>query len=182
MKRQSYNIENHLHCFTFSCYRKEALLIDESERNSLLTFWREASERTQLEFVAYVVMPNHAHVLVKPPKEYDVARLLRRLKEPFSHWLVKRLRDTNTRLLNRITLTVGSKRLHRVWQKGGGYDRNLYGRDAINRAIEYIEFNPVEAGFVKSPEYWRWSSAYARRNPTECMLSVIEMEEVEAVR
>lgn len=182
MKRQSFNIENHLHYITFSCYRRQALLSDEHTREALLNLWREAITLEELAIAAYVVMPNHAHILVKPPaQEYEVASILRRLKEPFSRWLVAHLRNVESGQLGRITTTVGGKRIHRVWQKGGGYDRNLYSQDAINRAIEYIEFNPVEAGFVNSPELWRWSSAFARRNPERCLLQVMPLDEVEKV-
>ncbi|GAB4329614.1 MAG: hypothetical protein Kow0074_26180 [Candidatus Zixiibacteriota bacterium] len=41
--------------------------------------------------------------------------------------------------------------MHRLWQAGGGYDRNLYPGDTIWRAIEYIEWNPVTRNLVTRP-------------------------------
>ncbi len=49
--------------------------------------------------------------------------------------------------------------VHRFWQRGGGFDRNLYERDAIQKAVEYIHGNPVRRGLVERAEGWEWSSA-----------------------
>jgi hypothetical protein len=32
---------------------------------------------------------------------------------------------------------------YRIWQKGGGFDRNLWNGKAIHNSIGYIEANPV---------------------------------------
>jgi hypothetical protein len=32
------------------------------------------------------------------------------------------------------------------------------------KAIRYIEQNPVKAGLCKSPEDWQWSSAHLKRD------------------
>jgi len=54
------------------------------------------------------------------------------------------------------------KNVFRVWQPGGGFDRNLWSAKAIHYSINYIEGNPVRAGFVETSEEWLWSSAWAR--------------------
>jgi len=178
MKRQSFNIENHLHYFTFSCYRRQELLNDELIRDALLISWRDALKTQDFKIISYVIMPNHVHILIRPTAQnYIVASILRRLKEPFSRWLTKQClskerSEVPPQLISRITTTIAGKQIHRVWQKGGGFDRNLYSSEAVNRAIEYIEYNPIEAGLVSLPELWRWSSAFARKNPNESLLAV----------
>ena len=52
----------------------------------------------------------------------------------------------------------------RFWQPGGGFDRNLWNSQAIHKAIEYIEANPVRKKLAVIPEEFKWSSAYARTN------------------
>jgi len=47
----------------------------------------------------------------------------------------------------------------RFWQRGGGYDRNLYTSKEVWEKIEYIHNNPVSRGLVGSPDEYRWSSA-----------------------
>ena len=48
---------------------------------------------------------------------------------------------------------------HRFWQRGGGYDRNLFEPATVYTEIEYIHNNPVRRGLCAKPEDWYWSSA-----------------------
>jgi hypothetical protein len=48
------------------------------------------------------------------------------------------------------------------WQKGGGFDRNLWNAKAIHDSIRYIEANPIRSRLVGVAEAWPWSSAFAR--------------------
>jgi len=47
---------------------------------------------------------------------------------------------------------------YRFWQRGGGYDRNLWSPEEIHEKIHYIHANPVRRGLVVRPEDWPWSS------------------------
>ena len=58
------------------------------------------------------------------------------------------------------------KKTFRLLQPGGGFDRNLWTAKAIHYSINYIEANPVRAGYVETPEEWPWSSARARMTRT----------------
>ncbi|MEQ8244451.1 hypothetical protein [Fulvivirga sp.] len=35
----------------------------------------------------------------------------------------------------------------------------LWSPDVIDQKVSYIHYNPVEAGFVMEPHYWKYSSA-----------------------
>jgi REP element-mobilizing transposase RayT len=52
------------------------------------------------------------------------------------------------------------------WQKGGGFDRNMWNSTAIHNSVRYIEANPVRSRLVDIAEEWPWSSAYARARPS----------------
>jgi REP element-mobilizing transposase RayT len=108
-------------------------------------------------------MPEHVHVLVYPLQEhYQMSSILRALKESFARWAVKYWRETAPHMLRRICIQRGARTLNRFWQEGGGYDRNLFDWEVIERAIDYIEMNPVRRGLVKHPCEWNWSSARCR--------------------
>jgi putative transposase len=57
----------------------------------------------------------------------------------------------------------------RFWQRGGGYDSNLWSKDIIWEKIGYMHSNPVKRKLVPRPEDWLWSSygdyAGIRRGP-----------------
>lgn len=94
------------------------------------------------EVHAYVVMPNHVHVLWTPAiAHFD---LIRRVKG--------------------ATACQGNKRLGRTgeqfWQQEY-FDRAVRTDKEFARIHRYIEWNPVKAGLTARPEEFPWSSAYA---------------------
>ena len=61
------------------------------------------------------------------------------------------------------------------WQRGGGFDRNLFSHILIRQAIAYIEDNPVRKGLASDPSDWKWSSARARLRYDDVPLKVDEV-------
>lgn len=100
-------------------------------------------------------MPNHVHLLVWPGSgNSNISQILKQIKQPFSNRIRTLLRNSPKSLER---LRAGG--CYRVWQAGGGYDRNLYSSKAIWSAIEYMHQNPVRSGLVQFAEDWPWSSA-----------------------
>lgn len=143
------------HELTFSCHRRLPLLTNATSRRLFLNCLDAARARCNFEVWAYVLMPNHVHVLVWPgSSNVKISQILRQIKQPFANRFVTLLRNA-PKSLERLRVGDG----HRVWQAGGGYDRNLYSAKAIWSAIEYMHQNPVRAGLAKYAEDWVWSSA-----------------------
>ena len=175
MKRTSYNLPNHAHFLTFSCYRRQQLLTCDDLRLQLVKAWDEARRTGNFAVWSYVIMPEHVHLLIYPKDDpYDMSHVLRVLKEGFTRRAVAYWRDQAPQSLDRISAQRGKRVVHRFWQEGGGYDRNLYDWDTIRRAIDYIEWNPVRRGLVSDPNAWVWSSARARVGENDVPWSVDE--------
>lgn len=179
MKRTSYNLPNHAHFLTFSCYRRQQLLTSDSLRLLLLTTWDDARTKEDFSIWSYVIMPEHVHLLIYPREQsYKMSDILRFLKAPFTRRVVEHWQKESPSLLRRIKVQRGKRTVHRFWQEGGGYDRNLYNWDTIHKAIEYIEWNPVRRGLVKEPLDWQWSSARARTGDSDVPFVVDEHTEM----
>jgi putative transposase len=86
---------------------------------------------------AYVLMPEHVHLLINEPPSFVVAQFLKALKQITSRKL------------------KGDR--ERFWQDRY-FDRNIRGEAARSEVIRYIHRNPVKRGLVASPEQYRWSS------------------------
>lgn len=89
---------------------------------------------------AYVVMPNHVHVLLEPQTE------LRRIMQG--------IKGTSSRRANTILKRVGQP----FWQDES-FDRWIRDENEFLRIRHYILQNPIKAKLTKRAEDWPWSSA-----------------------
>ena len=99
-----------------------------------------AEVRDCYELAAWVVMPNHVHVLLSP-------RLPLRT-------VLMNIKSASARAANELLGRKGQP----FWQDES-YDHWVRSDQERQRIIQYIEKNPVSAGLVASLEAWKWSSA-----------------------
>jgi REP element-mobilizing transposase RayT len=92
------------------------------------------------ELYAWVVMPNHVHIVLKP-------------KEPLCR-IVRWLKAATANRANTLMVRTGQAFWSREY-----YDRWIRDSKELGRVINYVESNPVKAGIAASPEDWRCSSA-----------------------
>ena len=91
---------------------------------------------------AYVIMPDHLHIVLTLPPKQRISRVMRLIKGRFS---------------KRWNARTGGSRA--VWQSRY-HEEALRSDEALRGAVDYVHWNPVVAGFVQCPEDWPWSSAY----------------------
>jgi putative transposase len=96
---------------------------------------------------AYVVMPNHVHMLVSP-------------QVPLPK-LTKTLKTFTARQANQVLGLTGNP----FWQEES-YDRLVRDRREFDHIHNYIENNPVRAGLVGDASEYLWSSAADLRPTT----------------
>jgi putative transposase len=111
---------------------------------------REMKEVCDIRVLAYVVMPNHWHMLLYPRHDGDLGRSLR--------WLS----TSHVRRHHERKGTVGEGHLYQ-----GRYKSFLVKDDNhLLTVLKYIERNPVRARLCEFPEQWRWGSGYVRSGTT----------------
>jgi putative transposase len=129
---------------TFSCYRRQAFFAGEEANGVFVAAMEAARERLSFDIWAYVIMPEHVHLVICPrQEEYSISRILAAIKRPVAYRLGPDARG-------------GAPHF---WQTGGGYDRNLWSAGVIHKEVDYIHGNPVRRGLVTTPDQWRYSSA-----------------------
>ena len=159
--RRAYNLPNHAHLLTYSCRRRAPYLNSDLVRGWVVESMKRTREHLDVALIAYVVMPEHVHLLLFPRRpDYEMRRVLAALKRPVAVHAREWLAENNHReKLDAMTEARGPRRVFTFWQPGGGYDQNLWSADALRHAIEYIHNNPVRRGLVNHPSEWKWSSA-----------------------
>ncbi len=93
--------------------------------------------------LAWVIMPNHLHVLAEMWKPLGV--------------VLKNWKSYTGSEANRMLGQVGET----FWQ-ADYFDRYIRDQEHYRRVVRYIENNPVKAGLVREPAEWLWSSARYR--------------------
>jgi REP element-mobilizing transposase RayT len=74
---RSYNEPGHAHALTFSCFRRLPLLSKDRSRSWFIEAMESARQRRQLALWAYVIMPEHIHLIVCPQQAMYEVRLIR---------------------------------------------------------------------------------------------------------
>ena len=93
------------------------------------------------ELSAWVIMPNHVHILFTPIEPFSVSDIMHSIKSYTANEANKAL-----------------NRSGRFWSPDY-FDRFIRGREHFISTRKYIENNPVKAGLCKAPEDWSWGSA-----------------------
>ncbi len=101
------------------------------------------SQKRLYERQAWVIMPNHVHMLMLPLVAVP----------QITHWLKGKTAMEANLLLGR----TGA-----FWQHES-YDHWVRNEREFNRIVLYIEENPVLAGLAATAEDWPWSSAARAR-------------------
>src|SRR5579862_5773922 len=100
---RSYNEPGHAHELTFSCFRRLPLLSRDRSRQWFLEALESARQRRNLALWAYVIMPEHVHVIVCPGDTVYEVRLIRTaLKVPVQRKALAYLRREAPDFLNRL--------------------------------------------------------------------------------
>jgi REP element-mobilizing transposase RayT len=97
--------------------------------------------RRSYDLFAWVVMPNHVHVVMDPV--IPLSEIMRWLKTATGNRANKLIAKTGTPF----------------WRREY-YDRWIRSPKELSAVIGYVEDNPVRSGLSASPEEWRWSSAF----------------------
>jgi REP-associated tyrosine transposase len=121
-------------------------------------------KKYQFVVAGYVVMPEHIHLLMGEPKIADLSRVMQVLKQRVS------LQCRAKRKTAKQQLSIFSERLPPAFWQPRSYDFNVRTRKKHAEKLNYMHFNPVRRGWVKSPELWRGAAfgitAMAKKGPS----------------
>ena len=160
-KLRHFNDPGHAHELTFSCHRRLPLLNHDLFRRWLIGAIRRTCEKLYYDLLAYVIMPEHVHLIVLPRnREYNISNFLQGVKQSVSrrarNWMIK----NDPEQYEELTITSSNgRKAFRFWLAGGGYDRNITNEETLKKMIQYVHNNPVRKELVVKPTDWEWSSA-----------------------
>ena len=126
------------HFITFSCYRRQPFLQADTAKDIIQIILEQTRKQQDLCIAAYVIMPEHIHLLTDEPATGTVASFVQIFKQ----------------LTSRELKSASQKQF---WQRRY-YDFNVHSSEKRTEKIQYIHRNPVARGLASKPEDYRWSS------------------------
>jgi len=170
--RRRYDGLGHARLLTFSCFQRRPFLRAVRTRDWFLHALASAKQRHAVHVWACVVMPEHVHLLVFPTdRDVRIGAFLASLKTPIARKAAAWVRAHAPSAAEAMTQThPGGQSVFRFWQRGGGYDQNLWSEKHIWHAIDYIHLNPVRRGLCGSLYEWPMSTARAHRGDADAVL------------
>jgi putative transposase len=130
---------------------RKAIFFADEDYSQYRDWLAEAAEEYGCAVHAYVLMPNHVHLLVTPKRKESLPRLMQSL---------------GRRYVRYINFSRG--RSGTLWE-GRYRAAPIDAEDHFLACCRYIETNPVRARLARGPREYRWSSyaahAYGKPDP-----------------
>jgi putative transposase len=117
--------------------KQEGRFVTEREAEIVVNTILDSSTRKEMTLYAYVIMPNHMHILIKPII-CGISKAMQLIKGRSS----RQVNEGN------------------FWQKGF-FDFGIFTEEKFREKFNYIHFNPVKWGLVEKAEDYKFSSALA---------------------
>ena len=119
---------------------RQAIFIDEADYAFFLRCLREGCREVKVAIHAYVLMPNHLHLLASPAEATGLSRLMQWIGRFYVPYFNRKYDRVGTLFQGRFkAIVVQSERYFLTCSR-------------------YIEQNPVRAGMVVHPANFTWSS------------------------
>jgi len=122
----------------FLTFRAAAAELAENERTIVLAHVRQGHGRFYT-LLAAVVMPEHAHALLRPNDGVELSRIMKGIK------------GVSARLINTARGSAG-----RVWQDES-WDRIVRDQAELDEKLQYVLNNPVKRELVNDPWDYPWT-------------------------
>jgi REP-associated tyrosine transposase len=122
---------------TFCTHERRKLLASDAVHAAFVAFATQAYVRRNIAVGRYVIMPDHAHLLVRGPADFQLGPWVGMLKQA---------------LAKHIALAGTSP----IWQRGF-FDHVLRNDKIDAQKWNYVRDNPVRAGLVNKANEWPYS-------------------------
>jgi len=158
-QRQSYMDVNHAYFFTLTIENFTHLLQHDKLKEIIIESWQYLTAQKLIEIYAYVIMPNHLHVLWRMLADNGKESAAGSFSKYTAHRFRKYLLHTQPLLLQQFAV-VKRDRSHQFWKRDP-LAVPITGENIFLQKMEYIHHNPTDDKWklCTYPEEYRWSSA-----------------------
>lgn len=95
---------------------------------------------TEIDLVAYCLMPNHFHLLIKQKNKNAISNLIKQVTIAYTHFFNEKYKRVGGLVQGKFKAVL------------------VENDEQLLHISRYIHLNPVASGIIKNPKDYRWSS------------------------
>ena len=143
LRKGRFSAPGHEYLVTSATHRRAPVFADFRAARALICVLRESADAGTAEWLAWVIMPDHLHALLRLEASTDLGKLMQTVK------------GRSARRINAL-----AARRQRLWQPGF-HDHALRAEEDRMAVARYIVANPLRAGLVRRiGDYPHWDCVW----------------------
>lgn len=171
MKLRHYDIDGSVRFVTFCTHHRVPVFTNDLYREVFVEDLRDWLARNQIRLLAWVLMPEHVHLVLMPQEGSRLGLLIGELKLKTSKSIHDTLISAQSELSKRLISVRDGQPRFTLWQRRC-YDHNCRDEKSVWEKVGYCHGNPVRRGLVLSPADWQWSSFRSYQGMTDSPIEI----------
>jgi len=179
---KSFPEEEHLYFVTSSIVGHKYLFHKPEYAQIILDSLSFLRSQRRIKLYAFVIMPNHFHLIIKVLGASNISKVAHDLKLFTANQIIKKLQtNRELHLLDYFKQQAKGikKQKHKVWETGF-WDKNIFSEEFLQEKMEYIHNNPINKNWclvVERSEY-PFSSARFYDKGEEAIVDIDDVREL----
>jgi len=138
---------------TLITFNRASILVEPSALRLLRHVWKKVAKRLPFSTDAVCILPDHIHMMITlPENDSDYSIRIREIKRLFTRYYQNSIEEIAARNASRIRQKEAT-----IWQRRF-WEHTIKDEQDYENHFDYIHFNPVKHGYVRSVVEWEWSS------------------------
>ena len=164
-RKYKFKDNDKLYFISYSVVNWIDVFIRNEYKHELIKSWEYCRQKKGLEIYAFCIMTSHIHMIIGSHQD-KLEGIVRDMKSYTSTQLRKAIQEHPSEsrrewvlwMMERAGKKNGNNNDWQFWQQHNK-PIELFNSEMARQKLNYIHYNPVEAGFVDKEEDWIFSSA-----------------------
>jgi len=157
MKLKHYDYDGRARFITICTHKRMPTFTNNAMRYILIDDLEEIRNRFNLKLIAYVIMPEHLHLIVIPTGIDSVGFIIGEYKRMTSKKIHELMSTYGRKSLHNFVTIRNRKERFVLWMRRC-YDHNIRSEESLWQKVSYCHNNPVKRGLARNPSEYMWSS------------------------
>ncbi len=157
--------QDKLYFISFAVVNWIDLFIRNEYKEIMLNSWKYCQQNKGLEIYGWCIMTSHVHMIIGS-NQNKLENILRDMKRHTSAELRKAIQNHPQEsrkewmlwMMERAGIKNSNNERFQLWQQDS-HPIVLFDHKILHQKLDYIHYNPLEAGIVEKPEDYLYSSA-----------------------